>query len=66
MYRTAVMCAKGHVFWRTWVVGASLTTIRLGPRRIGWCRAGRHVSVLRRADTGRLTAEQRAALYGDG
>jgi hypothetical protein len=59
------MCAKGHVFWGSWTAGASVTTIRLGPRRIGWCPAGRHVSMLRKADTGHLTAEQRAELYGD-
>jgi hypothetical protein len=61
---TVVMCAKGHVFRGTWIAGASLTTVRLGPRRVGWCKAGRHVSVLRRAEAGELTAAQRQVLDG--
>ncbi|MFD8814105.1 hypothetical protein ACFV23_22045, partial [Streptomyces sp. NPDC059627] len=65
MRDTPVMCTKGHVFWASWTAGASVTTIRLGPRRIGWCPVGRHVAMLRRADTKSLTPEQHTELYGD-
>ncbi|MEV5376192.1 MULTISPECIES: hypothetical protein [Streptomyces] len=42
-----------------------MTTVKLGPRRLGWCRPGRHVSLLRRTDETRLTPAQRRELYGD-
>ncbi|WP_399929100.1 hypothetical protein [Streptomyces kanamyceticus] len=61
---TIIACGKGHVFWGSWVPGASVTTIRLGPRRLGMCKAGRHLSLLRRVDESELTAEQRGALFG--
>ncbi|MEU7167272.1 hypothetical protein AB0A70_21950 [Streptomyces morookaense] len=64
MADTPVMCSKGHVFWANWVAGASVTTIRLGPRRIGWCKSGGHVAMLKRADERELTDEQRSELYG--
>lgn len=59
-----VICSKGHVFWATWSPLGSLTTIRLGPRRFGWCRAGRHAALLRRLRDDELSAQQRAELYG--
>ncbi|MDH6576501.1 hypothetical protein [Kitasatospora sp. MAP5-34] len=64
MTETPITCGKGHVFWANWTPGASVTSIRLGPRRIGWCKAGRHVAVLRHADERKLTPQQRAELYG--
>ncbi|MFF1378809.1 hypothetical protein [Streptomyces sp. NPDC058308] len=60
---TLIACGKGHVFWGKWVPGASVTTLRLGPRRLGMCKAGRHLSLLRRAEESELTAEQHAALF---
>ncbi|MEW2128989.1 hypothetical protein [Streptomyces sp. NPDC005435] len=60
---TIIECGKGHVFWGTWIPGVSLTTIRLGPRRLGLCKAGRHLSLLRRVDESELTAGQRATLF---
>ncbi|MEV8017523.1 hypothetical protein AB0O76_14500 [Streptomyces sp. NPDC086554] len=40
-----------------------MTTIRLGPRRLGRCKAGRHLALLRRVDESELTAEQRGTLF---
>ncbi|WP_329568978.1 hypothetical protein [Kitasatospora sp. NBC_01266] len=62
MSDTIAMCGKQHVFWTSWTAGASITTVRLGPRRLGWCPAGRHVSLLRRVDERDLTAQQRTQL----
>ncbi|MGK5729408.1 hypothetical protein [Streptomyces sp. URMC 124] len=62
---TIIECGKGHVRWGTWVLGASVTTIKLGPRRLGWCPVGRHVSLLRRTDESQLTPAQRRELFGD-
>lgn len=58
-----ITCGKGHVFRGTWVPGASVATIRLGPRRLGMCKAVRHLSLLRRVHESELTPEQRAALF---
>ncbi|MFF8643252.1 hypothetical protein [Streptomyces sp. NPDC015345] len=58
-----VVCGKGHVSWGTWVPAASVTSIRLGPRRMDMCKADRHLSLLRRADESELTAEERATLF---
>ncbi|MGA4846159.1 hypothetical protein ACOBQB_07800 [Streptomyces sp. G5(2025)] len=60
---TIIACGKGHVFWGSWVPGASVTTIRLGPRRLGMCKVGRHLSLLRRVDESELTPEQRGTLF---
>ncbi|MFE5869210.1 hypothetical protein ACFQ6V_11215 [Streptomyces roseifaciens] len=42
-----------------------MTTVKLGPRRLGWCPVGRHVSLLRRTDETQLTPAQRRELFGD-
>ena len=48
-----VRCHKGHLFTTIWVPGASVKSIRLGPRRIQWCPVGRHwslVTLVRKSD----------------
>jgi hypothetical protein len=61
--RTAVRCSKGHVFRTTWVMGGSLTTIRLAPLlRYGHCRVGDHWATLRAVKDADLTESERLAL----
>jgi hypothetical protein len=48
-----VRCSDGHLFTTLWVPGASLKSLRLGPRRLQRCPVGGHwsvVSPVRRAD----------------
>jgi hypothetical protein len=48
-----VRCHKGHLFSTIWVPGASVKSIRLGPRRVQWCPVGRHwalVTLVRKSD----------------
>ena len=50
---TVVRCRSGHLFTTIWVPGASVKSIRLGPRRIQWCPVGRHwslVTLVRKSD----------------
>jgi hypothetical protein len=51
-----VRCRSGHLFTTIWVPGASIKSLRLGPWRVQWCPAGRHVSIVtpvRRAELSR-------------
>lgn len=63
--RSAVRCTAGHLFLATWVIGGSLTTVRLGPlTRWGRCPVGRHWATMHPVKDVDLTAEERAALAG--
>jgi hypothetical protein len=61
--QTAVRCSAGHVFETTWVMGGSLTTIRLGPLlRYGRCPVGDHWANLRPVKAADLTDLERRTL----
>lgn len=53
-----VRCHKGHLFTTIWVPGASVKSIRLGPRRVQWCPVGRHWSLVTLVDKSDLSARQ--------
>ena len=60
--RTIVRCHRGHLFTTTWIPGASLKALRLGPWRVQRCPVGKHWSVVRLAKVAKLTeAEQTQA-----
>ncbi len=44
--RTIVRCHRGHLFTTTWIPGASVKALRLGPWRIQRCPAGKHWSIV--------------------
>lgn len=44
--RTRVRCREGHTFTTTWIPGASLTALRLGPWRVQRCPVGKHWTVV--------------------
>jgi hypothetical protein len=61
--RTAVRCSKGHVFKTRWVMGGTLTAVRLGPLlRFGHCPAGDHWATLHPVKDADLTNVERRAL----
>lgn len=61
--KAAVRCGQGHVFRMTWIPGASVTMIRLGPtRRYGRCPVGNHWSTIRLVKEADLTEAERRAL----
>ena len=41
-----VRCRSGHTFTTTWIPGASLKAVRLGPWRVQRCPVGRHWSIV--------------------
>lgn len=62
--RSPVRCSEGHLFLTTWVIGGSLTRVRLGPlTRCGRCPAGHHWARMRPVKDADLTDEERATLY---
>jgi hypothetical protein len=64
--RSPVRCSQGHLFLTTWVMGGSLTRVRLGPlTRWGRCRVGHHWATLRPVKDDELTDQERIALYGE-
>lgn len=63
--RTPVRCDAGHVFVTLWILGGSLTTVRLGRfTRYGRCPVGHHWAVLHAVRDAELTHSERADLYG--
>ena len=63
--RTAVRCTGGHLFRTTWVMGGSLTTLRLGPLlRYGRCPVGHHWALLRPVKDADLSDDERRTLDG--
>jgi hypothetical protein len=64
--RTPVRCSKGDLFLTTWVMGGSLTRVRLSPlTRWGRCPVGHHWVTMHPVKVADLTDEERRALYGD-
>ena len=41
-----VQCTKGHRFTTIWLPGASVKSLRLGPRRVQYCPVGHHWSLV--------------------
>ena len=53
-----VRCHEGHLFTTIWVPGASVKSIRLGPRRVQWCPVGRHWSLVALVNKADLSGRQ--------
>jgi hypothetical protein len=56
---TIVRCSKGHLFTTIWIPGASIKSIRLGPRRFQRCPVGRHWALVRPIKDADLTDTER-------
>ncbi len=54
-----VRCRDGHLFTTIWLPGASLKSLRLGPRRFQRCPVGHHWSLVTPVKESELTAEER-------
>ena len=64
--RSPVRCSKGHLFLTTWVMGGSLTKVRLSPlTRWGRCPVGHHWATMHPVKDEELTSEERTTLYGE-
>jgi hypothetical protein len=64
--RTPVRCSQGHLFLTTWVMGGSLTKVRLSPlTRWGRCPVGRHWATMHPVTDDELADEERTTLYGE-
>ncbi len=57
--RTIVRCRQGHLFTTTWIPGASVKALRLGPWRIQRCPVGRHWSLVTPVAVDRLSESDR-------
>jgi hypothetical protein len=57
--RTIVRCHSGHLFTTTWIPGASVKSLRLGPWRIQRCPVGRHWSIVRPVQVAKLSEDER-------
>jgi hypothetical protein len=53
-----VRCSKGHQFTTIWLPGASVKSLRLGPRRFQYCPVGHHWSLVRLVRKSDLSARQ--------
>ena len=61
--KTVVRCSKGHLFTTSWIEGASLKAVRLGPTsRYQRCPVGKHWAIIHPVKDEDLTAEDRQAL----
>jgi hypothetical protein len=58
---TIVRCSEGHLFTTIWIPGASLKSIRLGPRRFQYCPVGRHFALVAPVKDEELTGDERQA-----
>jgi hypothetical protein len=58
--RTIVRCHRGHLFTTTWIPGASVKALRLGPWRVQRCPVGQHWSIVRPVQPGTLSDAERA------
>jgi hypothetical protein len=58
-----VRCGKGHLFTTIWVPGASLKSLRLGPRRLQRCPVGHHWSLVKLVRESDLTKRERRAAH---
>lgn len=59
-----VRCRDGHLFTTVWIPGMSVKSLRLGPWRVQWCPAGRHVSLVHPVKTADLTDHERIVAAG--
>ena len=57
--RTIVRCHRGHLFTTTWIPGASVKSLRLGPWRIQRCPVGQHWSIVRPVQQSKLSDAER-------
>jgi hypothetical protein len=55
-----VRCRQGHLFSTTWIPGASVKAVRLGPWRIQWCPVGRHADLVHPVKSAELTETERS------
>jgi hypothetical protein len=53
-----VQCSKGHRFTTIWLPGASVKSLRLGPRRFQYCPVGHHWSLVHLVRESDLSARQ--------
>src|ERR1700722_17024308 len=58
--RAIVRCHRGHLFTTTWIPGASVKALRLGPWRVQRCPVGKHWSIVRPVSPGELSEAERA------
>ena len=58
-------CSQGHLFLATWVMGGSLTKVRLGPDAVGRCPIGHHWATMHPVKDADLSADERRTLYGE-
>jgi hypothetical protein len=58
--RTIVRCQRGHLFTTTWIPGASVKALRLGPWRVQRCPVGKHWSIVRPVQKSQLSDAERA------
>lgn len=58
-----VQCSKGHRFTTIWLPGASVKSLRLGPRRFQYCPVGHHWSLVRLVRESDLSARQLRAAH---
>lgn len=58
--KTIVRCQSGHLFTTTWIPGASVKAVRLGPWRIQRCPVGQHWSLVRPVRPSKLSDAERA------
>jgi hypothetical protein len=58
---TIVRCRSGHLFTTIWIPGASVKSIRLGPRRFQYCPVGRHLALVAPVKDTELTSDERQA-----
>jgi hypothetical protein len=56
---TVVRCRQGHLYTTTWIPGASVKSLRLGPWRVQWCPVGRHVDLVHPVKDADLTEAER-------
>jgi len=57
--RTIVRCHRGHLFTTTWIPGASVKSVRLGPWRIQRCPVGKHWSIVTPVKKSKLSDAER-------
>lgn len=57
--KTIVRCQRGHLFTTTWIPGASVKALRLGPWRVQRCPVGKHWSVVRPVQVAKLSEDER-------
>lgn len=57
--KTIVRCQSGHLFTTTWIPGASVKAVRLGPWRVQRCPVGQHWSVVRPVQPAKLSETER-------